>query len=255
MEEIFSQWEVLLSAEGILALLTLTVLEIVLGIDNLIFISILVGKAPQADQKRIRFIGFSLALIFRVVLLMGISWLVQLTTPIVTVMDFAFSWRDLILLGGGVFLIIKSTLEIHEKIRMAQEPKEEHGMVSDAKKAAKTATMLIVQIIAIDLIFSLDSILTAVGMTKHILIMIIAVVIAIAFMMIFAKAVGTFINNNPTIVMLALSFLLMIGTLLIADAFHFHVPRGYVYFAMGFSLFVEILNLRIIQKMRDKKEN
>lgn len=252
MQEIFTQWDVLLSAEGILALLTLTVLEIVLGIDNLIFISILVGKAPKDEQKKIRTLGFGLALLFRIVLLLGISWLVQLTTPIITVMDFAFSWRDLILLVGGIFLIIKSTLEIHEKIRIAQHPEEEHGMMNDTSSVKKTVSMLIVQIVAIDLIFSLDSILTAVGMTKHILIMIIAVIIAIAFMMAFAKSVGEFINKNPTIVMLALSFLLMIGTLLIADAFHFHVPRGYVYFAMGFSLFVELLNLRLLQKMRKK---
>lgn len=254
--DVFSQWEVLLSLEGIMALLTLTVLEVVLGIDNLIFISILVGKAPLEKQKRIRNLGFGLALVFRIILLLGISWLVQLTTPIITIMDFGFSWRDLILLVGGIFLIIKSTLEIHEKIRLAHESEEEeHGMVKDAKSVSKTVSMLIVQIVAIDLIFSLDSILTAVGMTKHILIMIIAVIIAIGFMMAFAKSVGGFINKNPTIVMLALSFLLMIGTLLIADAFHFHVPRGYVYFAMGFSLFVELLNLRLLQRMRNKREN
>lgn len=240
-----------------LALLTLIALEVVLGVDNLIFIAILSNKLPLHQQQRARRIGLALALIMRIGLLMLIGWLVTLTQPLFDLgisgapneygepsFDTAFSGRDLILLAGGLFLLWKATKEIHH----AMEPADDSGALLDKTPgvaAAATATFgtVIVQIIVIDLVFSIDSILTAVGMTDHIPIMVAAVVITVAIMMVAADPLANFIEKNPTLVMLALAFLVMIGVVLIADGFGFHVPKGYIYGAMGFSLGVEILNM------------
>lgn len=246
-----------------LALLTLIALEVVLGVDNLIFIAILSNKLPVEQQQRARRIGLSLALIMRIALLMLIGWLVTLQTPLFdlgitgppvegtnkTSFETAFSGRDLILLAGGLFLLWKATKEIHHSI----EPEDNSGdlldktpQVSDAVKASFGA--VIAQIIAIDIVFSVDSILTAVGMTDDIPIMVAAVVITVGIMMVAADPLARFIEKNPTLVMLALAFLVMIGLVLIADGFGFHVPKGYIYAAMGFSVGVEILN--IVQRNR-----
>ncbi len=250
MGEVFSNWEVLMTTEGLMALLTLAVLEIVLGIDNLVFISILVGRAPKEDQRKTRIVGLLLAMVFRIVLLLCVGWIIKLQDPIMTILGHDFSWKDIILLLGGLFLLAKSTLEIHHKLEHKDDPKEE----GKGSAATKTFGAMILQIVVIDMVFSLDSILTAVGLTKEVLVMIIAVVIAMLFMLLFAKAVGEFINANPTIVMLALSFLLMIGALLVLEAFHVEVDRGYIYFAMGFSFTVELLNLKLIKRLRAKRK-
>jgi predicted tellurium resistance membrane protein TerC len=246
MGDFASSLEMLGTSQGIMSFLTLIVLEIVLGIDNLVFLSILVGKVPEDRQRFVRLMGLGLALVFRIILLMCISWLIGLTDPVVTIAQTDMSWRDLILLTGGIFLIYKSTAEIHSKIL-----NKDHGPKED-NSAKKAVSMILVQIVAIDLIFSIDSILTAVGLTEEIAIMVLAVIASMVFMMVFAKSVGEFINRNPTVVILALAFLIMIGMLLIADSFHYHVPRGYVYFAMGFSFFVEVLNLRLLKNLRKK---
>ena len=240
-----------------LALLTLIALEVVLGIDNLIFIAILSNKLPKHMQSKARRIGLSLALIMRIGLLMLIGWIVTLTQPLFDLgitgapndygeptFETAFSGRDLILLAGGLFLLWKATKEIHHSM----EPADNSGDIMDktpSPVAAGTATFgsVIVQIIAIDLVFSIDSILTAVGMTDHVPIMVAAVVITVGVMMIAADPLAKFIEKNPTLVMLALAFLVMIGVVLIADGFGFHVPKGYIYVAMGFSVGVEILNM------------
>lgn len=256
MDSFLQQFDFLTSFDGIAAFLTLAVLEIVLGIDNLVFISILVSKAPEELQPRIRNLGLLLALVFRILMLFGIAFIAHVTDPLFYIGQEGFSIRDIILFGGGLFLIAKSTLEIHHKLEEAangHQEKEENRKKAVAKNIVST---MILQIIMIDIIFSIDSILTAVGLTENVALMISAVIISITFMMIFSKAVGEFINKNPTIVMLALSFLIMIGMLLIADAFHFEIPRGYVYFAMSFSLMVEILNLIMLNRLnrwRDKK--
>lgn len=250
MGEVFSDsLQHLLTLDGLMALLTLTVLEIVLGIDNLVFISLLVGKVALEKQRSTRTLGLALALVFRIALLFSITWIIGLTTPILTIREFEFSWRDLILLAGGIFLLAKSTLEIHEKLEQTVSKEDEKG------SKAKAVTGIILQVIVIDMVFSIDSILTAVGLTNELPIMILAVVVSMIFMMAFAGWVSDFIHKNPTIIMLALSFLLLIGVLLIADAFHYHLPRGYVYFAMGFSLLVEILNIRLLQKLRSKSKD
>lgn len=228
--------------ETYVSLLTLTFLEIVLGIDNIIFISILTGKLPVEVREKARITGLSIALIFRIGLLLGISWIAGLVTPLITVFGFGFSGRDLILLAGGIFLIIKSTLEIHEKI----EGEDGEG----DKKVSPKFWNIIFQIIILDLVFSLDSVITAVGLVREVSIMIIAIVISMIVMIVFAGKVSDFIHKHPTIKMLALSFLLMIGLLLTTEAFHFEVPKGYVYFAMLFSFLVEMLNIR----MRKKKQ-
>lgn len=238
--------------DGIVAFLTLCVLEIVLGIDNLIFISLLVGKVPEENRRMVRMLGLGLALFFRIILLFCITWIIKLTDPVVTIAEFDLSWRDIILLVGGLFLIGKSTMEIRHKITRLDD---DHSQEEEPKRSGNIVTMMILQIIAIDLIFSLDSILTAVGLVEEVAIMIVAVMVSIIAMMIFAKGVGKFINENPTIVILALSFLLMIGTLLVADALHFHVPRGYVYFALGFSLLVELLNLQLLKRIRKRRKS
>jgi predicted tellurium resistance membrane protein TerC len=224
------------------AFLTLIALEIVLGIDNIIFISILAGKLPAEDQKRARLIGLSLALVIRVALLFSLSWVIGLTAPLFTVLGQAISGRDLILLVGGLFLLGKATFEIHESL----EAPSGHA----SAKVSATFLSVVIQILIIDAVFSLDSVITAVGMVEHVGIMIGAVVVSIAFMMWFASPVSRFVAKHPTIKMLALSFLLLIGLNLIVEAFDVHVPKGYIYFAMGFSVFVEMLNIRI-RKRRD----
>lgn len=245
-------FDFLFTLDGVIAFLTLAVLEIVLGIDNLVFISILVDKAPKENQKFIRMLGLVLALVFRIFMLMGISYIAHLKNPVFSLGQTDFSWRDIILFGGGLFLIAKSTLEIHHKIESAgmDDEKEEEIKVKKSKHIVRN---MIFQIVLIDIIFSIDSILTAVGLTEDVTLMVSAVIISMVFMMIFSGPVGRFINENPTIVMLALSFLLMIGMLLVAEAFHYELPREYVYFAMGFSLTVEILNLILLKKLNRKK--
>lgn len=223
-----------------IAFLTLVALEIVLGIDNIIFISILSGKLPAEQQPRARFIGLGLALIIRVLLLFSLSWVIGLTAPLFTVLSQEISGRDIILLAGGLFLLGKATFEIHESLE------GEEGHASRSVKASFVS--VIIQIIILDAVFSLDSVITAIGMVEEVWIMISAVVVAIAFMMFFAAPVGGFVAKHPTIKMLALSFLLLIGMTLIVEAFDVHVPKGYIYFAMGFSVFVELLNLRLRKK-------
>jgi len=239
--------EFLFSAEGLISLFTLMILEVVLGIDNIIFISIVSDRLPKDQQKKARLLGLALALIMRIGLLMGVSWLVSLTNPIYTFNEFDLTARDLILVAGGLFLLAKSTTEIHSKVSGLHEDDDEKSL--NKKKLSMSGA--IIQIILLDIVFSFDSILTAIGLTKHIEIMIIAVVFSIIIMMIFAEKVSNFVNNHPTVKVLALSFLMMIGMLLMAEGLHAHVPKGYIYAALGFSLFVEVLNLR----MRKKKES
>lgn len=228
----------ILSADGLIGLVTLIVMEIVLGIDNIIFISILAGKLPAQQQEKARSIGLTLALVIRIALLFCISWIVGLKEPFITVMNHGFSGRDIVLLIGGLFLMAKSTSEIHGKIQH-----EEHAEGSNAKKM--TLNMAIAQIIGLDIVFSFDSILTAVGLVDHVSIMIIAVIVSMLVMLAAAKSVSDFVNKHPTIKMLALAFLLMIGFMLTIEAFHYEVPKGYIYFAMAFSLIVELLNMRM----------
>jgi predicted tellurium resistance membrane protein TerC len=228
------------------ALVTLTVLEIVLGIDNVIFISILVSRLPKERAKRARQIGLSLALVFRVILLAGLTWIMSLTRPVVTIYELDLSWRDLILIGGGLFLLAKGTHEIHEEVESV-----DHAEAA----AAPTASFLwvVAQLIAIDLVFSLDSIITAIGMARDIEVMIAAVVIAIGVMYVASGPVSRFIGNNPTTKMLALAFLLLIGVALVADGMGFHIPRGYIYFAMAFAAGVEFFNVLARRRRRAKK--
>jgi predicted tellurium resistance membrane protein TerC len=236
--------ESIFTVAGMISLLTLVVMEIVLGIDNIIFISILCGKLPEKEQEKTRKLGLILALVFRVALLFGITWIIGFKEPWVSLLGVEFSGKDFILLGGGLFLIYKSTVEIHEKVEGADEGEE---LASGKKRLTMSSAIL--QIIFLDIVFSFDSILTAVGMVQdNITIMITAVVISMIVMMFFAKPVSSFVNRHPTVKMLALSFLLMIGMMLIAEALHFHVPKGYIYFAMAFSMFVELLNMRYRKK-------
>jgi predicted tellurium resistance membrane protein TerC len=218
-----------------IAFSTLLALEIVLGIDNIVFISILSGKLPASQQAKARYLGLGLAMVMRIILLFSISWVIGLTAPLFTVFKQEISGRDLILLIGGLFLIAKSTHEIHQRL----EGEEGHA----AGVAAPTFTSVIVQILLLDIVFSLDSVITAVGMVDNVSIMISAVVIAVLFMMAFARPVSEFVDRHPTVKMLALSFLLLIGMTLIAEAFDRHIPKGYIYSAMAFSVFVEMLNL------------
>jgi predicted tellurium resistance membrane protein TerC len=222
------------------AFLTLLALEIVLGIDNIIFISILAGKLPAEQQPRARFIGLGLALFIRVALLFSLSWVIGLTAPLFAVLNQEISGRDLILIGGGLFLLAKATYEIHENL----EGEEGHA----SRRVKASFISVIIQIILLDAVFSLDSVITAIGMVNEVWLMISAVVVAIAFMMLFAGPIGAFVARHPTIKMLALSFLLLIGLTLIVEAFDVHIPKGYIYFAMGFSVFVELLNLRLRKK-------
>ena len=225
------------SPEAWVGLLTLTVLEIVLGIDNIIFISILAGKLPQAQQGRARRIGLAGALVTRVALLATLAWIIRLTVPLFHVLGHSVSFRDLILIAGGLFLMAKSTREIHD----ALEAEADHA----GTKVRASLAGVVGQIMVIDLVFSIDSIITAVGMARHLPVMIAAVVLAVGVMMFAATSISDFVHRHPTIKMLALSFLLLIGVSLIADGLGQHISRGYIYFAMGFSVFVELLNLRI----------
>jgi predicted tellurium resistance membrane protein TerC len=235
--------EHLLTSESLIALATLTALEIVLGIDNIVFISILTGKLPKSRQAAGRRIGLLLAMGMRIALLLAITWVMGLTQTLFTVMDHDFTGRDLILLVGGLFLVGKATYEIHDKL-------EGEVHAASVPKTARFGAIL-VQIMLLDIVFSLDSVITAVGMAQHVEIMIAAVVVAVGVMMVFAGAIAEFIERHPTMKMLALSFLLLIGVVLIADGFGQHVSKGYIYFAMAFSLFVETMNIRL-RKVAEK---
>ncbi len=223
-----------------IGLLTLTVLEIVLGIDNVIFISILADKLPAGKQKRARQTGLALAMVMRILLLLSLSWIVGLTKPFFVLAGFDVTGRALILLGGGLFLIAKSTREIHYKL----EGDGDDGPI----RSAPSLKSVLTQIILLDVVFSLDSVITAVGMVDEIGVMIVAVTLAVGVMMMFAGAIGGFVERHPTIKMLALSFLLLIGVNLIGEGLGFHIPKGYTYFAMAFSVFVELLNLKLRKK-------
>ena len=256
--------DTILTADNLVALLTLTVLEIVLGIDNIIFISILASKLHIDQRAKARTIGLGLAMFTRVALLLSLAWIVRLTQPLFSVLDRPISGRDLILIGGGLFLLGKSTWEIHHRL----EGEEEHAPTTAATGTATAATEstaksgegtgkpnagrrypgfsgVIIQIVILDIVFSLDSVITAVGMANELWVMITAVIIAVGVMMVSAGPVSGFIDRHPTVKMLALSFLLLIGVALIAEGFGQHIPKGYIYFAMGFSVFVELLNLRL----------
>ena len=232
--------EWLAQPETWISLLTLTVLEIVLGIDNIVFISILADKLPESDRGKARQIGLALAMIMRIILLLSISWLIGLTKPLFHVASLEFSGRDLIMLAGGLFLIGKATFEIHEKLEG-----EEHD---ESKSKASTLANVVVQIMLLDIVFSLDSVITAVGMAEHVAVMIAAVVIAVIIMLLSVNSISDFISDHPTIKILALSFLLLIGFSLSAEGLGQHIPKGYIYFSMGFSIFVEFLNLRLRQR-------
>jgi len=224
-----------------IALLTLTVMEIVLGIDNIVFISILAGRLPEKQQPRARLVGLAAAMVMRILLLFSITWVMRLTATLFTVMGNEISGRDLILILGGLFLLAKATHEIHNKLE--GETEETKG-----KRAAATFGAVIFQIMLLDVVFSLDSVITAIGMANRVSIMVIAVIISVGFMMAFAGAISNFVNRHPTVKMLALSFLLLIGVALMADGLDQHIPKGYIYFAMAFSVFVEMLNLRLRSK-------
>jgi predicted tellurium resistance membrane protein TerC len=227
--------ELLVNPHAWAALVTLSVLEVVLGIDNIIFISVLVSRCDEKSAKRARQIGLALAFVFRVILLAGLTWLIRLTTPIVTVLGFALSWRDIILTAGGLFLLAKGTHEIHSEVEGGGEDKAATGGANFA--------WVVVQLVAIDLVFSLDSIITAIGLAEQLEIMIAAVVIAMLVMYAASGPVAAFIGRHPTTKMLAFAFLLLIGVALVADGFHFHIPRGYIYFAMAFAALVELFNV------------
>jgi len=227
----------LTSPETWIALTTLTILEIVLGIDNIVFLAILAGKLPPADQPRARRVGLAAAMLMRIALLISLAWVIRLTAPLFSVLGHAISGRDLILIGGGLFLIAKSTREIHDKLEG-----EAHG---GDRRAAHSFRGVILQIMLLDIVFSLDSVITAVGMARQLGVMIAAVVLAVVVMLFAAGAISDFVHRHPTVKMLALSFLLLIGVTLLADGLGQHVSKGYIYFAMGFSVFVEMLNLKI----------
>jgi len=236
--------ELLSDPQAWIALLTLTALELVLGIDNIVFISILVDKLPKEQQARARMIGLFFAMFLRVGLLLILSWIIGLVAPLFTVAGQEISGRDLILIAGGLFLLWKSTAEIHGTLEGAGE---EHG----PSRAKAVFVTVILQIIVVDLVFSLDSIITAVGMVDEVAVMIAAVICSVALMMLFAGAIGRFVNDHPTIKMLALAFLVVVGVVLIAEGFDQHVPKGYIYFAMAFSVGVEMLNINM--RKRSKK--
>jgi len=227
----------LTSPEAWAALATLTFLEIVLGIDNIVFISILVGRLPEAQRQRTRLMGLTIAMGMRILLLLLIAWIMRLEATLFTVMQVDISGRDLILIAGGLFLLAKSTLEIHTSVE---------GVAHGSGKAARATVLgVLAQIAVIDLVFSLDSVITAVGMAEDLAVMIIAIVVAVLVMMFAARAIGEFVDNHPTVKMLALSFLVLIGVALIADGIDLHIPKGYIYFAMAFSVAVEMLNLKV----------
>ena len=249
-----------ITAEALVALFTLTLLEIVLGIDNIIFISVLADKLPREQQNKARLTGLSLAMIMRILLLLSISWIMRLTNPVPVIGDWftpitgddkPLNWRDTILLLGGIFLIYKATTEIHEKLEG-----QEHAAGESARGAGISFASVITQILILDIVFSLDSVITAVGMVQTteetfrtgLTIMITAVVIAVGVMLFASKPIGDFVNRHPTVKMLAFSFLILVGVVLVADASHRHIPKGYIYFAMAFSIGVEMLNLRLRRK-------
>lgn len=235
-----------LTTESLTALLTLTALETVLGIDNIIFIAILVAKLPPEHQNRIRNMGIGLALLIRIGLLFSISWIMTLKDPLFAVMGHSFSGRDLILLGGGLFLIAKSTFEIHHKVE--GDPQIHlHGAEAGVKKHP-SPSMMLGQILLLDIVFSLDSVITAVGMVSQISIMVVAMVISMIIMLVSAGSISGFVERHPTIKILALSFLLLIGVMLVGESFGAHISKGYIYFAMAFSLLVEVLNMRYRKK-------
>ena len=231
------------SPEAWISLITLTALEIVLGIDNIIFISIIVGKLPDSLRNRARTIGLALAMVTRILLLLILSWIMTLSQPLFSLWRWEFSGRDLILVAGGLFLLAKSTHEIHTAL-------EGEETESDISKSASFLSVII-QISLLDIIFSLDSVITAVGLAEHLSVMIIAIVLAVGVMMLAANAIGNFVDQHPTIKMLALSFLILVGVSLLGEGFGFHIPKGYIYFAMAFSFLVEMLNLQI-RKVRRK---
>lgn len=234
----------LFSLAALISLVTLTVLEIVLGIDNVIFISILASRLPESSRDKVRSIGLTLALVLRVVLLLFITEIAKLTNPIFTIMNHGFSWRDLIMMVGGLFLLAKSTTEIHNKLEG-----EEHGEQGQKQSSFIGAVL---QIAALDLIFSIDSVITAIGLAQHVEIMIASVIIAVAIMFFTAKAVSSFIEKHPTLKMLALAFLLMVGMVLFIEGFGVHVEKGFIYTAMAFSILVELLNMRLRSKSKTK---
>ena len=227
-----------------IALVTLTALEIVLGIDNIVFISVLTGRLPEHQRQKGRMVGLALAMIMRIILLLFLAWIVRLTEPLFTIFGNEISGRDLILLIGGLFLLAKSTHEIHHNLEGTEDV--------DSVPVHATLASVLFQIMLLDIVFSLDSVITAVGMADHVPVMVIAIVLAVVFMMVFARPIGEFVEDHPTVKMLALSFLLLVGMALMADGLEFHIPKGYIYFAMGFSVFVEMLNLRLQKRMRLK---
>jgi predicted tellurium resistance membrane protein TerC len=230
-------FEGLLTPEGIVSLLTLTFLEIVLGIDNIIFISITAGRLPVGEQKKARNLGILLALVVRIALLLGVNWIIGLKEPVTSFGDFELSVRDLILIVGGLFLLGKSVSEIHAKLEGEED--------AAVKSKALTLRAAVIQIILLDIVFSLDSILTAVGLVENVLIIVIAIVISLGVMLAFARRISDFIHRHPAMKLLAISFLMMIGLVLIVEGLHVHVPKGYVYFAMAFALGIEFLNMKI----------
>lgn len=234
-------FEWLADPQAWIALATLTALEIVLGIDNIIFISILVGRLPEQQRHRARTLGLGLAMGTRIALLLSLAWIMSLTAPLFGLLGREISWRDVILLGGGLFLIAKATMEIHGALEGAE--------VSERHHRATQFFGTLVQIAIIDIVFSLDSVITAVGLADHVPVMVIAIVIAVLVMMLAAKGIGEFVDRHPTIKMLALSFLVMIGVALVAEGWGLHIPKGYIYFAMAFSVSVEMLNLRLRRRV------
>jgi predicted tellurium resistance membrane protein TerC len=233
-------FDAFLTGHGLIAFVTLTFLEIVLGVDNIIFISILSGKLRAEEQKRARRVGLMAAMVMRILLLMSLAWVMRLTEPLVTVSERHISGRDLILILGGLFLLGKSTIEIHDNV----EGEEGHS----SKRVAASFVSVIFQIMLLDIVFSLDSVITAVGMAEDIAIMVAAVIVAVGIMLFAAEPISAFVNRHPTVKILALAFLLLIGVSLVGDGLGMHVPKGYIYFAMGFSVFVEAINLRIRKK-------
>ncbi len=234
------------SPEAWISLLTLTGLEIVLGIDNIIFIAILVGKLPQEQRGSGRIVGLGLAMVTRILLLLSLFWIMKLTKPLFTIAEFSISGRDLVLILGGLFLLVKSTLEIHSSV---SGESEEH---KNSKKSHANFLVIVSEIAVLDIVFSLDSVITAVGMAEHIEIMIIAVILAVGVMMVASKCISNFVDNNPTIKILALAFLVLVGMTLVAEGLRFHIPKGYIYFAMAFSLAVESINIYAKKKVLAK---
>ena len=239
-------FEWLSSPEAWISLLTLTGLEIVLGIDNIIFIAILVGKLPPEQRGSGRIVGLGLAMVTRILLLLSLFWIMKLTKPLFTITEFSISGRDLVLILGGLFLLVKSTLEIHSSVADEEEDSKDGG------KSHANFLVVVSEIAVLDIVFSLDSVITAVGMAEHIEIMIIAVILAVGVMMVASKAISDFVDNNPTIKVLALAFLVLVGMTLVAEGVGFHIPKGYIYFAMAFSLAVESINIYAKKKKLSK---